>query len=303
MKEHPLQIDAASPAVGVLLVSHGSRSPTWRQMLLAVEDDVRETLLAMPGVAGVRSAFMENAEPSIADQLKAFDRDGVNRVVIVPLLLTISNHTFDDIPTICGLKSDPACMAALEQEQIERYVPRAQVVLTPLLDYPRMVRINIARRVRLLQQGAAPADPRRDGLVLVGYGSAEFDNPWESFFSELSDFAVRELGLATAAHAWCGHIVHYAMEPTVSAIQRVLANADRALVLPLLVAFDEMFQLRIIGGAVEQVAVPGHVLYRADAILPEPEVARWVIEAVRGQMETPIEETVNCMEECHDQHE
>ena len=54
------------------------------------------------------------------------------------------------------------------------------------------------------------------------------------------------------------------------------------MVIPLFVAFDPMFQTGIIGGAVERTDHPERVLYRGDAILPEPAVGRWVVEAGRG---------------------
>ena len=53
------------------------------------------------------------------------------------------------------------------------------------------------------------------------------------------------------------------------------------LVVPILVAYDPMFQERIIGRAVAACASPERVLYRPDAILPEPAVGHWVIEITR----------------------
>lgn len=272
--------EAESPKLGVLLVNHGSHSPTWRRMLLDVHAEVQAELLALPHVQSVRTGFMEYTEPSIATQLKAFDREGVERVLIVPLLLTISGHSFDDIPTICGLKSDPEVLANLEAEKIERYSPQAEVDIAPLLDYPKLVRKNLARRL-----GAMRGDgTARDGCVLVGYGSAEFDAEWEAFFQDLRQFACQELGMVAASHAWCGHLVHYSSEPSVKAIREVLDTADRALVVPILVACDEMFQGQVIGQAVNLIGEPDRILYRADAILPEPEVGRWIVSIVKSKL-------------------
>ena len=274
---------------GVLLVNHGSHSPTWRRMLLDVHAGVRDDLLALPGVEGVRTAFMEYTEPSIATQLEAFDRDRFDRVILVPLLLTVSGHSFDDIPTIYGAKSEAHSIAMLEAEGIARYSPNAQVVMTPLLDYAKLVRKNMARRIRSLlrDHAASSSTPTRDGAVLVGYGSEEFNAQWSAFFEELCGVARRELDLATVQYCWCGHIVRYQKDPTVSAINDVLKSADRALVIPLLVAFDEFFQDKIIGGAVKQVGLPDRVLYMHDSILPEPEVNRWVADIVKATLACP----------------
>ena len=276
---------APDPAArtGVLLVNHGSKSATWRRMLLAVHGEVAGELLALPGVAQVRTAFMEYTEPSIASQLRAFDADGIERVIVVPLLLTISDHTFDDIPTICGLASDPERIASLREDRIEIYAARAELRFAPLLDFSGLVRTNLAGRIRALV-GREVGDPARrleTGLVLVGYGSAEFDDDWNRFFAETRAFAEAELGIAASAHAWCGHIVSYRRKPIMDRIEDLLGRTDRVLVVALLVAYDPMFQERIIGRAVARCSAPERVLYRADSILPEPAVGRWVVDIAR----------------------
>lgn len=272
----------------ILLVSHGSRAPGWRRMLLDVHAETADELLAMPGVCEVRSAFMEYTEPSIATQLRAIDEAGIGSVIVIPLLLTISDHSFDDIPTICGLADDPERIAELESEKIEIYPARATLHFAPLLDFSDLVRRNLARRVRAILgrpqsgDGAAPTN----GLVLIGYGSAEFDDEWNRFFTEIRNYAEAELGFAATAHGWCGHLVNYRRQPTIDAIESVLARADRAVVVPILVAHDPMFQDRVIGRAVERCPHPERVLYRPDSILPEPEVGRWVIEIAGRMLET-----------------
>lgn len=279
-------VDRETEPTGVLLISHGSRSPAWRGMLLDVHADASADLLAEPDVSQVRTAFMEYTEPSIATQLRAFDESGVKRVIVVPLLLTISDHSFDDIPTICGLASDPARVAELTAEGIEIYSARAELSFAPLLDFSDLVRTNLARRIRAIV-GRRPENgtgQSRDGLVLVGYGSADFEDEWNRFFSEIRTFAETELGVAASAHSWCGHLVDYNRRPTMAAIDGMLERTDRVIVVPIFVAFDPMFQNSIIGKAVQRCSQPERVLYRADAILPEPEVGRWTVKIARSML-------------------
>ncbi len=281
-------VDEGGEPTGVLLISHGSRSPAWRGMLLDVHADVASDLLAEPDVSQVRTAFMEYTEPSIATQLRAFDDAGVNRVIVVPLLLTISDHSFDDIPTICGLASDPARVAELSGEGIEIYRARAELSFAPLLDFSDLVCTNLARRVRAIVGRRPESDQSCDGLVLVGYGSADFEDEWNRFFSEIRTFAETELDVAASAHAWCGHLVRYNRRPTIAAIDEMLGRTDRVIVVPIFVAFDPMFQNSIIGGAVQRCSVPERVLYRADAILPEPEVGRWAVKIARSMARSAV---------------
>lgn len=263
----------------VLLVSHGSHSPAWRQMLLDLHEGVAGELLELPGVAQVRTAFMEYTEPSIATQLRELDASGIERVVVVPLLLTISDHSFDDIPAICGHSDDPGRDAALAEEGIEVYRAEAELEFAPLLDFSDLIRTNLFRRLQAIvgRRLGHPENGRRDGLVLVGYGSAEFEDEWNRFFREVRAFAESDLAIAASAHAWCGHLVRYSRQPTIDAIETLLERTDRVIVVPVLVAYDRMFQERIIGRAVERCSAPERVLYRADAILPEPAVGHWVV--------------------------
>lgn len=283
----PDESDDDQPRTAVLLISHGSHAPAWRHMLLDVHADAAPGLLAMAGVGQVRSAFMEYTEPSIATQLRAFDEAGIERIIAVPLLLTISDHSFDDIPAICGQSDDPERVAELAKEQIEVYRPSAEISFAPLLDFSDLVRTNLARRVRAMlgRQSGDVASRPRTGLALIGYGSAEFDDDWNRFFSEVRAFAETELGFAESAHAWCGHLVHYSRKPTMAAVNGLLANCDRVVVVPMFVAFDPMFQTGIIGRGVERTIGPERVLYRGDAILPEPAVGRWVVDVSRGMIE------------------
>ncbi|MCK5907560.1 MAG: CbiX/SirB N-terminal domain-containing protein, partial [Flavobacteriales bacterium] len=152
--------------VGVLLVNHGSHSEEWRDMLLDVQKNTEERILSNPKISKVLTGYMEYTGPSIADQLKEFDKEGYDEVVIVPLFLTVSSHTESDIQNIVGVKKNPDVIASLKEEEIEIYSPKAKVIMTPLLDFPNLLKKNIARRYKALSNGE-----NNDGLVLVAYGS------------------------------------------------------------------------------------------------------------------------------------
>lgn len=275
----------AIPAVrktGVLLVSHGSHSETWRNTLFGLEDNVRERVLENGRVEGIKSAFMEYTEPSIATRLKEFDEEGYSDVIIVPILLTVSSHSFDDIPTIVGMKENPESVEMLKLEKIERYTPEAQVHITPLLDFQEILQDNVLRRARALSK-----NPEEEGLALIGYGSEPYEEEWTQLFEAAADHVAAETGIDTYSIGWCGHIVRYAPDSTTTAIERVLKTEETAIVIPALVAFDENFQVRIIGGGIEK--VDNHqerVLYKPDAILPDPGVEQWIVDISNEYSET-----------------
>ncbi|RNA64451.1 cobalamin biosynthesis protein CbiX [Prosthecochloris sp. ZM_2] len=267
---------------GVLLVSHGSHSETWRNTLFALEDNVRERVLENGRVEGIKSAFMEYTEPSIATRLKEFDEEGYSDVIIVPILLTVSSHSFDDIPTIVGMKENPESVEMLKLEKIERYTPEAEVHITPLLDFQKILQENVLRRARALSK-----NPEEEGLALIGYGSEPYEEEWTQLFEAAADHVAAQTGIDTYSIGWCGHIVRYAPDSTTTAVERVLKTEEKAIVIPALVAFDENFQVRIIGGGIEK--VDNHqerVLYKPDAILPDQGVEQWIVDISNEYSET-----------------
>jgi sirohydrochlorin ferrochelatase len=272
--------DSSGGDTAILLVSHGSHSPSWRHMLLDVHRDVGDQLLELPGVTQVRSAFMEYTEPSIATQLRELDAAGVQEVLVIPLLLTISDHSFDDIPVVCGQREDPEKVAELAAEHIEVYAPDAHLTFAPLLDFTDLVERNLARRLGKLVGTPQELEglDKSLGLVLVGYGSADFDDEWHAFFDKIDRYAEAELGVAGSTHAWCGHLVEYSRQPTIDAIEAQLEKYDRVALIPIFVAYDEMFHQKIMGRAAERCSAPERVFYSNDSILPEPAVAEWIVE-------------------------
>lgn len=268
--------------IGVLLVNHGSRSATWRTALLELEEKVKPALIANPDVKGVKTAFMEYNEPSIATRMKEFDDEGFTDVVIVPVFLTVSAHTFDDIPTIIGIKEDPRSLEALKLEKIARYRAKARAYITPNLDFTDIVKKNVEKRVKNLSK-----NPNDEGVVLIAYGDANYDAEWSQLMEDIGSHLKTTLGITNHSYGWCGHLVSYNPEKTAEAIRKVHTHRSTALVVPVLVAHDEMFQIKIIGDGIAKAKRPGKsIVYKPDSILPDENVEKWVVtvsnEFVRG---------------------
>jgi len=276
----PVPEEGQGAKVGVLLVNHGSHSKNWRDMLVDVEESVRDRIMADGRIAEVRTAFMEYNEPSIGTQMRAFDEAGFDEVIVVPLFLTVSSHSLDDIPTILGMKADPKVMTKLAEEEIELYRPRARVTLTPMLDFSSLLKKNLLRRTQALA-----GETEDTGVVLVAYGDARYNQQWEALVGDIGRYLKLKAGIDTIAYAWCGHLVDYSPEPTLRAIEQVLELEDRAAVLPVLVAVDPAFQDDIIGEAVAQSPEGSRVRYAGDAILPDAGLNDWVVEIVRQTLD------------------
>lgn len=258
---------------GLLLVNHGSHSATWRKALLDLEARVRDSILADKQIQGIKTAHMEYTEPSIATQMKAFDSEGFTDVIVVPIFLTVSPHSADDIPTILGQKAEASVIEELKKENIECYAPQARTHITPLLDFSNVLQKNVLRRAREMSQNS-----ETEGLVLIGYGDATYDKEWGELFDNVAEYVKQNIGIREHRYGWCGHLVHYSPEETTKAVNAALETKDTAIVVPVLVAYDEMFQTNIIGRGIEKVeGFKERVLYQADAILPDPDIDDWVI--------------------------
>lgn len=265
--------ETSNKKIGVLLVSHGSNSANWREMLTDVEKTVKEEVLSNKKISSIRSAFMEYTEPSIATRLKEFDEEGFDEVVVVPIFLTVSSHYSHDIPVICGISSDPAIREGLKKEKIEVYRPKAKVSITPPLDFTNILKKNVERRVKALSKNS-----ENEAILLVAYGDAQYNQQWEELVDDIGQYLKIKTGHESIAYAWCGHLVHYSTEPTKEGIAKLQELEEDVIVIPVLVANDAYFQKDIIQKAVDESEKTDQIYYVQDAILPDTNLNNWVID-------------------------
>jgi hypothetical protein len=168
-------------------------------------------------------------------------------------------------------------MEMLKIEKIERYTPKFNTYITPTLDFTDILQKNILRRVE-----AISVNPTDEGLVLIGYGDETYNKEWSELFTRVAKYVQDKKGLSTFSCGWCGHIAHYNPDSTTVAIERVLKTKKTAVVVPVLVAHDEMFQVQIIGDGIEKIKNSKEkVIYKPDAILPDDNVEQWLIDITK----------------------
>ena len=268
------EIKNTNQKTGLLLVNHGSRSDAWRQALIDLETSVKDSILAKGIIKGIKTAHMEYTEPSIATRLKEFDSEEYTDIIVVPVFLTVSPHTFEDIPTIIGQKEDPRSLEVLKMETIERYTPKAKTYIAPTLDFTDILKKNVSARVRAISK-----NPDKEGLVLIGYGDETYSKEWGQLFDAVAEYVKQQEGITDYAYGWCRHIAHYSPDSTSIAINKVLKKKEAAVVIPVLVAPDEKFQIKIIGDGIAKIKNSQEkVIYKPDAILPDTNVKKWIIK-------------------------
>lgn len=80
----------------LLLVAHGSRRPAANEEVRRLAAAVRRR--AADRFAVVKVAFLEFAEPSVAEGIEACVAQGASVVTVVPYLLAAGSHVARDIP-------------------------------------------------------------------------------------------------------------------------------------------------------------------------------------------------------------
>ena len=133
----------------LLGVAHGSKDPASQAV---VEELLRRTAALRPGLR-TGAAYVDNASPSIRRALAQLADDGVDDVVVLPLLLTPASHSKTDVA------------ASVQVGRLAH--PRMRLRYgRPLGPHPVLVDV-LARR--LAEAGADPADP----VVLVAGGALD----------------------------------------------------------------------------------------------------------------------------------
>jgi sirohydrochlorin cobaltochelatase len=79
---------------GVLLIGHGTRDPSGNTAFMEIADHLRRLLPEMP----VEGAFLEFAQPTIAEGIGRLAKHGASHIAAVPMFLSALGHTLDDIP-------------------------------------------------------------------------------------------------------------------------------------------------------------------------------------------------------------
>lgn len=265
--------------IGVLLVAHGSKSSTWNGMVKTLADEVREPLLKIPDVSSVQLAYLEESKPNIASEMKALDAEGVDEIVVVPLFASSESTKMNNyLQYLVGVRSEARRIKQLQQEGYEVYYPRARVTVTPAMNESEVLRKNVLRRVLALK---GQDSGENMGVVLVGYGDQAYGQQMEAIMSGIGRYLKVKTDIDNVGYAFCGKPADYQGTPVVEAINEMFKLDKEVIVVPVLLAVDEMLQMNAIQGAVSAIMTASKVRFKPDAILPDKIVNDWVIERVQ----------------------
>ncbi|MFQ5776374.1 MAG: sirohydrochlorin chelatase [Terriglobia bacterium] len=148
----------ARPQDALLVVAHGSRSPEWNERVVDLVSQVRWG--GPVGVAFLMQAPPERALDQVAVQL---DQTGVDRIIVVPLLVSSFSGHYEEIRYYVGQREDAPGHV--------NYAPlktQAELVLTSGMDDHPLISQILLDQIKHLSTESA-----NETVVLVAHGPNE----------------------------------------------------------------------------------------------------------------------------------
>ncbi|MEI7027973.1 sirohydrochlorin chelatase [Paenibacillus sp. y28] len=241
--------------IGLLIISHGSRSDTWVQLV-----DEAVTAAGLPEDVPVFSSFLEIVEGRlIQDGIDALEAQGVTDIVVIPLFVSSGSTHIDEISYALGVIPAPQLPTDMGLFRVKARIHFGQ----PIDDDP-----DIAQ---LLADKIAPlsVQPDRELVLLVGHGSVEngFHERWKQGLEQL---AARMKALGGFAEADVAMLLPDQARARMAYWQERRPELD-VIVSPLFLS-EGYFTNEVIPERLEGFAYR----YNGASLLPHPLISRWI---------------------------
>jgi sirohydrochlorin ferrochelatase len=279
------QEEPLDATVGVLILAHGADA-AWNAPVESLAVHVKRAG-AVRGPVGVAFLMGQGAPTHrFQDQVAALRKQGAQRVVLVPLLVSSYSGHFDQLRYLAGtLDTLGAEMAHhLHMGGLERVTTTPMIVAPGLDDSPELARI-LAERARDL----APVDREHRALFLMGHGpnDAEQYAKWMKNLRVVADSVRAATGFASVAvelvrdDAPAGvraEAVHRSRE--IISLQHAATKHD-VVVVPILVSAGDISRRKL---PADLAGLP--IVYSGAPLLPSDQLVQWVERRVRESLAT-----------------
>lgn len=248
---------------GVLIISHGSREPSWVNL---VDEAVNQ--LPLQESIPVAVSFLEIVEGRlIQDGINLLEEQGVTDMIVIPLFISSGSTHVDEIAYALGVKETADC-----DTDLEPYHVRANIHYGVPMDDDTVVAQMVWDKVRHLS-----IDSDRDMILLVGHGSIYqgFRERWEKGISSLAVKVKAISGVASVDYAL--------LNP--NSVQERTEYWQREYGYNVIVA-----PLFLSGGYFTRHVIPERLKelsyrYSGQALLPHPLLSQWIGRQVHAMLE------------------
>lgn len=169
----------------LVVIAHGSPSESWNSAVMALEDKLNKT--DIPGISYKRVAMMEFSRPDIASVMKDCEKYQIDTVFALPLFISPSGHSEDDIPNILGLKFNPSIREELKEEGINMVKTRMHIITGPTLMESGVIEKAMIQRVKTLS-----SNPKEEALIFLAHGDSARIGFWKRILNNCADAAKDE---------------------------------------------------------------------------------------------------------------
>jgi sirohydrochlorin ferrochelatase len=246
----------ASKKWGVLVISHGSRNPDWVWM---VDESICK--LQLPEGTPLDSSFLEAvAHREIQDGIDTLEAKGVTDLIVVPLFISSASTHMEEIQYALGI---------IEESSIETDIGRMRIqanihFCAPIDEDPLIAEICY-ENIRDLSR-----DPAREIVLIIGHGSDEmgFGERWQEMIDGLK-IQIQSLGGFAVSDTAMLHPDEIASK--VAQLENKYPEY-RIIVAPLFLS-EGYFTKKVIP---ERLADAQSVAYNGRALLPHPNITKWM---------------------------
>ena len=157
----------------LVVIAHGSPSNEWNAAVLALEDRLQN--INIPGISYKRVALMEFSRPDIADVIKDCEHNQIDTVFALPLFISPSGHSEDDIPNILGLKYNPKIRTELKEEGTAMVKTGMHIITGPTLMESGVIENAMTERIKALSD-----NKQNEAVIFLAHGDPDRKGFWET---------------------------------------------------------------------------------------------------------------------------
>jgi len=266
----------------LLMIAHGSPDRQWNETLLQLETQVAQILRERGDTLfdAVRMSFLEFTEPSIHTAVTELERQGIDRIVGVPVFVAPSGHSVFDIPAVAGMYSDPQIKKTLAEDGAKLIGTGTNITLGPTLHMSEILPEIILDRVREIS-----THPDSEAVVLISHGSRDFRPFWSDLCRELGAYACGKTGITYFDYLYAGMGQSF-FSQSFGAFARAAEKRPHVLAVGLYMAHgvDDIasFALARMKNVPENpldVFEGINITFSSSGILPDLRVAAWIVDA------------------------
>lgn len=265
---------------GLLIITHGSPSSQWNQLIFDLENQVKESLLIkkITDFDEVRIAFMEFTEPSIATVVKNMEDKGINKIFALPLFIGPSEHLLYEIPTILGIYYDEKIVSELKEKKIKCVETNVKITLGSSLNFKNVIKNILLDKVRQISD-----NPKEEALVILAHGDENFINIWEKLINETGGFISKQIGIDYFDKAFVGIGQSFAING-VKPILRAAGEKRRVIVMGMYLAMGVENMAKTSGYFMNENATKinnmveeKNIYFAKEGLLPNQRITQWIV--------------------------